>query len=79
MNKLKWKLRTFSDIDYDNINPGLLLREMLKYRGIEEPEEWLQVSQENENDPHLFKNIDEAVDLLNEVMKKNGRIYLQVD
>ena len=25
MKQLKWKLRTFSDIDYDNINPGLLL------------------------------------------------------
>lgn len=79
MKQLKWKLRTFSDIDYDNINPGLLLREMLKYRGIEEPEEWLQVSQENENDPSLFKNIDKAIELLHDTLVNNKRIYLQVD
>ena len=79
MKELKWKLRTFDDIDYNNINTGLLLREMLKYRGIEDPESWLQVSKENENDPSLLKNIDEAVGLLNEIIEKNGRIYLQVD
>ena len=79
MKELKWKLRTFDDIDYNNINNGLLLREMLKYRGIEDPESWLQVSKENENDPSLLKNIDEAVGLLNEIIEKNGRIYLQVD
>lgn len=79
MKQLKWKLRTFSDIDYDNINPGLLLREMLKYRGIEEPEAWLQVSQENENDPSLFKNIDKAIELLHDTLVNNKRIYLQVD
>ena len=79
MKELKWKLRTFDDIDYNNINPGLLLREMLKYRGIEDPESWLQVSKENENDPSLLKNIDEAEGLLNEIIEKNRRIYLQVD
>ncbi len=79
MKQLKWKLRTFSDIDYDNINPGLLLREMLKYRGIEEPEEWLQVSQENENDPSLFKNIDKAIELLHDTLVNNKRIFIQVD
>ena len=79
MKQLKWKLRTFSDIDYDNINPGLLLREMLKYRGIEEPEAWLQVSQENENDPSLFKNIDKAIELLHDTLVNNKRIFIQVD
>ena len=79
MKELKWKLRTFDDIDYNNIKHGLLIREMLKYRGIEDPESWLQVSKENENDPSLLKNIDEAVGLLNEIIEKNGRIYLQVD
>lgn len=79
MKQLKWKLRTFSDIDYDNINPGLLLREMLKYRGIEEPEAWLQVSQENENDPSLFKNIDKAIELLHTAIIEHKRIFIQVD
>lgn len=68
MKELKWKLRTFDGIDYNNINPGLLLREMLKYRGIEDPESWLQVSKENENDPSLLKNIDEATNLLQSVI-----------
>ena len=84
MKELKWKLRTFDGIDYNNINPGLLLREMLKYRGIEDPESWLQVSKENENDPSLLKNIDEATNLLQSVIiglenKPSKKIYIQVD
>ena len=61
MKKLKWKLRTFDDIDYDNINPGLLLMDMLKYRGIEDPEAWLNVSKENEYNPSLLKNIEKVL------------------
>ena len=79
MKQLKWKLRTFDDIDYNDINPGLLLIDMLKYRGIEDPEQWLQVSQENENDPGLLKNIDKAVDLLHDAISNNKRIYIQQD
>ena len=79
MKQLKWKLRTFDDIDYNDINPGLLLIDMLKYRGIEDPEQWLQVSQENENDPSLLKNIDKAVDLLHDAISNNKRIYIQQD
>lgn len=79
MKQLKWKLRTFDGIDYDNINPGLLLLEMLKYRGIEDPEHWLNISQENENSPELLKNIDKAADLIHETISNNGKIYIQVD
>lgn len=79
MKELKWKLRTFDGIDYNDINPGLLLREMLKYRGIEDPESWLQVSKENEYDAKLLKNIDKAAELLHEAIMNNKRIYLQVD
>lgn len=79
MKELKWKLRTFDDIDYDNIDPGMLLRDMLKYRGIEDPEAWLNVSKENEFSPSLLKNIDKAAGLLHEAIINNKRIYLQVD
>lgn len=79
MKELKWKLRTFDGIDYDNINPGILLREMLKYRGIEDPEAWLQVSKENENSPALLKNIEEVAEVLHSVIEMNGRVYIQVD
>lgn len=79
MKKLKWKLRKYDDIDYDNINPGLLLRDMLIYRGIEDPESWLNVSKENEYEPSLFKNIDKAVDLIRDALANEWRIYLQVD
>lgn len=79
MKELKWKLRTFDGIDYDNINVGLLLREMLKYRGIEDPEEWLQVSKEHENSPGLLKNIDIAAELLHTAIVEHKRIFIQVD
>lgn len=79
MKELKWKLRTFDGIDYDNINVGLLLREMLKYRGIEDPEEWLQVSKEHENSPSLLKNIDTAAELLHTAIAGHKRIFIQVD
>lgn len=79
MKELKWKLRTFDGIDYDNINVGLLLREMLKYRGIEDPEEWLQVSKEHENSPSLLKNIDIAAELLHTAIVEHKRIFIQVD
>lgn len=79
MKELKWKLRTFDNVDYNNINPGILLREMLKFRGIEEPEEWLQVSQENENNPSLLKNIDKAAELLHTAIVEHKRIFIQVD
>lgn len=79
MKQLKWKLRTFNDIDYNNINVGLLLREMLKFRGIEEPESWLQVSKENEYDASLLKNIDKAVELIHTAIANEQRIYIQVD
>lgn len=79
MKKLKWKLRTFDDIDYDNIDPGLLLMDMLKYRGIEEPEAWLSVSKENEHSPSLLKNIDEAEALLKNAIMGNKRIFIEQD
>lgn len=79
MKKLKWKLRTYDDIDYDDINVGMLLRDMLKYRGIKNPEEWLTVSQEDENDPPLLKNIEKAARLLDDAVANKWRIYLQVD
>ena len=79
MKELKWKLRTFDNVDYNNINPGILLREMLKFRGIEEPEEWLRVSQENENNPGLLKNIDKAAELLHTAIVEHKRIFIQVD
>ena len=79
MKKLKWKLRTYDDIDYDDINVGILLRDMLKYRGIENPEEWLTVSQEDENYPSLLKNIEKAARLLDDAVANEWRIYLQVD
>ena len=76
---MKWKLRTYNGIDYDNINVGLLLREMLKYRGIEDPEEWLQVSKEHENNLSLLKNIDIAAELLHTAIVEHKRIFIQVD
>lgn len=79
MKKLKWKLRTYDDIDYDDINVGMLLRDMLKYRGIKNPEEWLTVSQEDENNPSLLKNIEKAARLLDDAVANKWRIYLQVD
>lgn len=79
MKELKWKLRTFDGIDYNNINPGLLLREMLKYRGIEDPESWLQVSKENEYDAKLLKNIDKASNVIEQAVSNNRRIYIQAD
>lgn len=79
MKELKWKLRTFDDIDYNNINPGMLLRDMLKYRGIEDPDAWLNVSKENEYNPKLLKNIDKAVELLRDAMINNKRIFIEQD
>ena len=84
MKELKWKLRTFDNVDYNNINPGILLREMLKFRGIEEPEEWLRVSQENENNPSLLKNIDKAANLLQDILiglenEPRKKIYFSFD
>ena len=79
MNKLKWKLQTFDDIDYNNINPHLLLCDMLKFRGIKNPEAWLEVTEENENEPSLLKNVDEATDLMRKAMAYGKRIYVQVD
>jgi single-stranded-DNA-specific exonuclease len=79
MKELKWKLRTFNDIDYDNIDISLLLRDMLKFRGIENPEEWLQVTKEDENNPSLLKNIDKAAELIHSSISSSDTIYLQVD
>lgn len=79
MSQEKWKLRTFDNIDYSDINAGLLLQEMLKARGIENPDEWMNVSKEHENPPHLLKNIDVASKMLCEAMQKNKKIYIQVD
>lgn len=79
MRELKWKLRTFDDIDYDNIDPAALLRDMLKYRGIKDPDAWLNVSKKDENDPVLLKNIDKAVSILKNIMDKEGRIFIEAD
>ena len=79
MKELKWKLRTFSDIDYNNINLGLLLRDMLKYRGVEDPDEWLNVSKEHENEPKLLKNIDQAAGVVHDAIANNKRIFIQTD
>ena len=79
MKKIKWKLKKYDDIDYTDINPGLLLRDMLIDRGIENPEAWLNVSKENENSTSLLSKIDEAVALINEALANEWRIYLQVD
>ena len=76
---MKWKLRTYDDIDYDNIDIDSLLKKMLIYRGIQKPEIWLNVSKENENNPSLFSNIDKAVALIHEALANKWRIYLQVD
>lgn len=79
MRRIKWKLKKYDDIDYTDINPGLLLRDMLIDRGIEDPEAWLNVSKENENSASLFSNIDKAVALIHKALANEWRIYLQVD
>ena len=79
MKQEKWKLRTFSNIDYNDIDSSQLLNEMLKSRGIEDPEAWKNVSKEDENEASLLKNIEQGAKILFDTINNNKKVYLQID
>lgn len=74
---MKYKLRN----DYQPLNVDTCLEEILTLRGVkvEDLEAFMLPSKEDELDPHLLDNIDEAADLYLWHLKKGGKICYIVD
>ena len=77
---MQYKLKTSKEIDQGSVNIQEYLFSILKERGIDEPEKWLNASKADEHDPSLLPNVDMASELLHEELSKaEPMIYLQVD
>lgn len=74
---MKYKLRN----DYQPLNVDTCLEEILALRGVkvEDLEAFMLPSKEDELDPHLLDNIDEAADLYLWHLKKGSKICYIVD
>lgn len=62
------------DIDKTNI-----LEDLLKKKGIENPDLYINIENFQEHDPYLLKNIEAGCRLLIDHLKKGSKIYLQPD
>lgn len=74
---MNYKLRN----PYQPLNPETCLEEILTLRCVREEDiaAFMHPSKEDENDPHLLENIDEAADLYLRHLRKNSKICYTVD
>ena len=74
---MKYQLLTKN---YNDESPELVLNDLLKDRGIENPGEWLYPSKEDENSPFLMNDMRKAIDILHNTIKKpDANILVVVD
>lgn len=74
---MKYQLLTKN---YNDESPELVLNDLLKDRGIENPGKWLYPSKEDENSPFLMNDMRKAIDILHNTIKKpDANILVVVD
>lgn len=62
-----------------NINKNDLINDLLIQKGIDNPEKYINITKEYENDPLQLSNIEKGCNLLIDHLNKGHKIYLQPD
>ena len=62
------------DVDKKNLIYDLILK-----KGVEDPERYIIIGHDDENDPLLFDNIEKACHTVIDHLNKGNKIYLQPD
>lgn len=77
LDRMNYTLRN----PYQPLNPETCLEEILTLRGVREEDiaAFMHPSKEDENDPHLLENIDEAAEMYLRHLRKNSKICYIVD
>lgn len=72
---MNYKLRN----EYQPLNVETCLEEILALRGVKDVEAFMRPSQEDELNPHLLDNIDEAAELYLKHLNNNSKICYIID
>ena len=62
-----------------NVDKKNLIYDLILKKGVEDPERYINIGKEDENDPILFDNIEKACHTVIDHLNKGNKIYLQPD